>query len=379
MAAATDNLDHGHMRAALGLARRTLGTTAPNPAVGCVLVRPDLGGAGRVVGRGWTQPGGRPHAETEAISRAGELAQGATAYVTLEPCAHDGRTPPCAQALIEAGISRVVVACPDPDPRVDGGGISMLKSAGIDVLQGVEQTEAENLNAGFFSKIRSGRPLVTVKTATSLDGAIATHSGKSQWITGAEARARGHALRACHDAIMVGSGTARIDNPRLTCRLPGMAGYSPRRIVVDGHLSLPLTSHIIATAGEIPTLIVTLADGDAERRKAFAGTEADIIEVRADENGRPDLTEALTALGTRGITRLLVEAGGRLTAGLLRANLVDRLIWFRAPVLIGGDGQSAAGMLGVEELDKAPRFRRLEVSAVGDDIMETYVASERRD
>ena len=209
--------DLGHMRAALALARRGLGRVAPNPAVGCILVRDGI-----VVGRGWTQPGGRPHAETEALRRAGAAAAGAVAYVTLEPCAHHGSTPPCADALIAAGVSRVVVAIEDPDPRVAGRGLARLTAAGISVETGVCADEAGRLNAGFLKRIEHGLPLVTLKLATSLDGKIATHAGESQWITGEDARARGHLLRAQTDAIMIGSGTAQIDNPLLTCRLPGL-------------------------------------------------------------------------------------------------------------------------------------------------------------
>src|SRR5262249_33263856 len=211
--------DLAHMRAALGLAARGIGRTWPNPSVGCVLVRED-GGSDCVVGRGWTQPGGRPHAETEALARAGEAARGATAYVTLEPCAHTGKTPPCADALIAAGIARAAVAVEDPDPRVSGRGLARLREAGVRVDLGVCAAEANELNAGFFLRVREGRPLVSLKLATSLDGRIATQSGESKWITGEAARRRAHLLRAQHDAIMVGTGTAKADDPELTSPLP---------------------------------------------------------------------------------------------------------------------------------------------------------------
>ncbi|MFQ3623345.1 MAG: bifunctional diaminohydroxyphosphoribosylaminopyrimidine deaminase/5-amino-6-(5-phosphoribosylamino)uracil reductase RibD, partial [Acetobacteraceae bacterium] len=232
------------MRAALALARRGLGSVAPNPAVGCILVR-----EGRVVGRGWTQPGGRPHAETEALRRAGAEARGATAYVTLEPCCHWGRTPPCTDALIAAGIARAVVALRDPDPRVNGEGLDRLRAAGIAVTEGVLAAEAAELNAGFLSRIRAGRPLVTLKLATTLDGRIAAASGESRWITGAAARRLAHGLRARNDAVMVGSGTALSDDPALTVRVPGLVppGHpGPVRIVADGRLRLPLTSVLVA-------------------------------------------------------------------------------------------------------------------------------------
>src|SRR5215475_2950035 len=245
--------DAGHMAAALDLARRGLGRVWPNPAVGCVLVR-----QGRVVGRGWTQPGGRPHAETEALHRAGAAAKGATAYVTLEPCSHHGRTPPCADALIAAGIARAVVAMEDPDPRVSGAGLARLREAGIKVDLGLGESEAGEINAGFFLRIRERRPLITLKLAMTLDGRIATRSGESRWITGEAARARAHLLRAQHDAVMVGSGTVLADDPLLNVRLPGLGRQSPLRIVLDGRMRLSLTSALVAGARETPTWLVTL-------------------------------------------------------------------------------------------------------------------------
>jgi diaminohydroxyphosphoribosylaminopyrimidine deaminase / 5-amino-6-(5-phosphoribosylamino)uracil reductase len=364
------------MQAALGLARRALGTVAPNPAVGCVLVRFDLGIKtglpGRVVGRGHTMPGGRPHAETQALKVAGPLAKGATAYVTLEPCAHQGKTPPCAKALIDAGVARVVVACKDPDPRVDGGGLKLLEKAGMDVKTGVCEKEALALNAGFISTVERDRPFITIKTATTLDGRIATHTGESQWITGPDARARGHLLRATHDAILVGSGTVRSDNPELTCRLPGMMSRSPVRVVLDGRLATPLTSKLVATATQIPTWIITLAGVESARARVFEDAGVELIGVEADEDGRPSLHHALRALKSRGITRLLVEAGGRLDAGFFRSQLVDRLVWFHAPMVIGGDGIPAAQGFGVDGLRQAPHFKRTDVQEVGPDLMETY-------
>jgi len=364
------------MKAALGLARRALGTVAPNPAVGCVLVRFDLGIktglAGRVVGRGHTMSGGRPHAETQALKMAGPLAKGATAYVTLEPCAHQGKTPPCAKALIDAGVERIVVACKDPDSRVDGGGLKLLEKAGLDVDVGICEKEALALNAGFISTVERDRPFVTIKTATTLDGRIATHTGESQWITGPEARARGHLLRATHDAIMVGSGTVRGDNPELTCRLPGMIAHSPVRVVLDGRLATPLTSKLVATAKEIQTWIITLTSVDSTRARVFQDAGVELITVDADEDGRPSLHQALRALKTRGVTRLLVEAGGRLDAGFFRARLVDRVVWFHAPMIIGGDGIPAAQGFGIDGLHQAPRLKRIDVQQVGPDLMETY-------
>lgn len=364
------------MAAALALARRGLGQVWPNPAVGCVLVRPGPSGGeadGEVVGRGWTQPGGRPHAETEALARAGSAARGATAYVSLEPCAHHGRTPPCADALIAAGIGRAVVALEDPHPKVSGQGIARLKAAGIAVTVGVGATEAAEINAGFLTRVREGRPLVTLKLATTLDGRIATHGGESRWITGEAARQRAHLLRAEHDAVLIGTGTALADNPHLTCRLPGLEARSPVRIVLDSRLRLPLTSHLVATAQLTPTWLVTLAGGgEAARRRALADAGVEMIEVGADETNQISLIEALRALAERGLTRVLVEGGSHLAAGLLRERLVDRISWLRAPSLIGGDGLPAARAFGVDHLAAAPRFVRAGLIRVGDDVLETY-------
>lgn len=355
------------MRAALGLARRGLGNVWPNPAVGCIIVKD-----GRVVGRGWTQPGGRPHAETEALAMAGESARGATAYVTLEPCSHHGKTPPCAEALIQAGIARVVAAIEDSDPRVSGQGLDMLRQSGIEVKTGVCADEARELNAGFFLKVRDNRPLVTLKLATTLDGRIATHSGESKWITGDAARRAAHLLRAENDVIMVGSGTVLADDPELTCRLPGLEDRSPVRVVVDGRMRLPLTSRLVAGANEIPTWMLTLEGNDPERIEAYQDSGVDVIEVEASADHTVDLSAAMAVLAESGVTRVLAEGGAHLAAGLLRAGLVDRLVWFRAARVIGGDGLPAAVGFGIDHLGQTPHFERVEVLPVGDDIMEIY-------
>lgn len=361
------------MGAALALARRALGRVWPNPAVGCVLVRPG-GAGGRVVGRGWTAPGGRPHGETAALARAadGAGADGATAYVTLEPCDHHGETPPCTEALIEAGIRRVVIAVEDPDPRVSGRGVARLRRAGITVDVGLRAAEARESHAGFFLRVTEGRPLVTLKLATSLDGRIATGTGASRWITGAAARARVHALRANHDAVMVGVGTAIADDPDLTCRLPGLADRSPVRIVMDSHMRLPLDSRLVAHAGESPTWLIAVAGGASARRAALAEAGIRIIEVAAESTGRVDVAAALTALAAAGLTRLLVEGGGDLAASLLRAGLVDRMVWVRAPMVIGGDGVPAVAALGVSALAEAPIFEPVTVDRVAMDVLETF-------
>lgn len=355
------------MRAALTLAARGLGQVAPNPAVGCVIVKD-----GRVVGRGWTQPSGRPHAETEALRQAGRAALGATVYVSLEPCAHHGQTAPCAEALIAAGVKRVVAALEDPDPRVAGRGVALLREAGIAVELGVARQQAERLNAGFLKRIIKGQPLVVLKLATSLDGRIATHSGDSRWITGELARRRAHLLRSRADAILVGSGTAIADNPRLDVRLPGLEDRRPLRVVVDGRLRLPLTHELVAGAAERPTLLVTHEGNQAERLWAYQDAGVEVVQVATDADGHVSLDATLTLLGGRGITRLLVEGGGHLAASLLRGGLVDRLAWFQAPMVIGGDGVPAVSGFGVDRVAKAPRFLESAMTQLGRDRIDIF-------
>jgi diaminohydroxyphosphoribosylaminopyrimidine deaminase / 5-amino-6-(5-phosphoribosylamino)uracil reductase len=357
--------DLAQMRAALGLAARGLGRVWPNPAVGCVLARPD----GTVIARGWTQAGGRPHAETEALARAGAAARGATAYVTLEPCAHHGKTPPCADALAAAGIARAFVALEDPDRRVAGRGLARLREAGIAVETGLLGAEAAELNRGFLLRVTANRPLVALKLATTLDGRIATASGESRWITGEAARARAHLLRAEHDAIMVGGATAVADDPELTCRLPGLEDRSPVRVVLAGKRQLPAASKLVRTARRPPTWLLGRAGAGAQ---ALADAGVELVELPGDAAGGVDLAAALAALAARGITRLLVEGGGRLAAALLDADLVDRLHWFRASSLIGDDGVPAVGRLGARALAALPRFERTGLSSIGEDVMETY-------
>lgn len=363
--------DRAFMGLALGLAARGLGATWPNPAVGCVIV-----GSGEIIGRGWTQPGGRPHAETEALARAGQAGKevrGATAYVTLEPCAHQGETGPCADALGEAGIARVVVAIADPDPRVDGGGLAILRKAGVEVVTGVCAAEAEEGLAGYLMRCRHGRPLVTFKVATSLDGRIAAHGGDSKWITGEPARRQAHMMRAQVDAVMVGANTVAVDDPALTCRLPGLEDRTPVAVIADGHLRLPLTARLLQQANQRPLWIVALADADPARLKAVKECGAQVIETPAGADGHPDLELALKEMGRRGITSLMVEGGGHIAASLLRAGLMDRIAWFRAPVVLGGDGVPAFAPLGIDRVESAPRFERLSVREFGDDLLETYV------
>ena len=361
-----DDRDLAHMRAALALARRGLGDVWPNPAVGCVIVKD-----GRVVSRGGTQPGGRPHAEELALRWAGDAAKGATAYVTLEPCSQPGRGPACADGLIAAGIARVVAAIEDPFPRVAGTGFAKLRAAGIAVETGLCAAEASEVNAGFLCRLAHGRPLVTLKLATSLDGRIATASGESRWITGPAARERAHLLRATHDAVLVGTGTALADDPQLTCRLPGLDRRSPVRVVIDRHLRLPAGLRLFTEAQQTPTWVATLATSNPARQAALAEAAVKVIHVAPDAEA-VDLALLLSQLGDEGLTRLLVEGGGRLAASLLQAGLVDRLVWMRAPLAIGGDGLPAIAALGLTALAAAPRFTLASSETAGGDVIETY-------
>ena len=359
------------MRRALVQAAQSLGATWPNPGVGCVLVREGL-----LIGAGRHAYCGGPHAEVNALASCRRDPRGATAYVTLEPCSHHGQTTPCAEALVAAGIGRAVIAVGDPDQRVNGRGLALLRDAGIPVELGLRGAEARALNAGFFSRVTRGRPLVTLKVATTLDGRIATHGGESQWITGETARTWTHGLRARHDALMIGINTALADDPMLTCRLPGLAGRGPVRIIMDSRMRLPLTARLVATARDIPTWLITLRRGDGARAQVMRDCGVEIIEVDDHPTGTIDVEQALAALAGRGITRLLVEGGARLAAALVRAALVDQIEWFRAASLIGGDGIPAVEGFGLDRLADQPRFERRAVRPAGPDVLETY---ERRE
>jgi diaminohydroxyphosphoribosylaminopyrimidine deaminase/5-amino-6-(5-phosphoribosylamino)uracil reductase len=316
--------DTRFMRAAISLSLRGQGRTTPNPNVGCIMVRDGI-----IVGRGWTQPGGRPHAEAQAVNQAQDLAQGATAYVTLEPCFHlSPRGPRCTDMLIRSGVSRVVIAVRDPDPRTDGQGIAALRAHGIDVETGVLENEARRAMAGFFKRQTHGRPFVTLKLGLSLDGGIAMPDGSSRWITGPAARAHAHLERAMHDSIMVGRGTLIADAPQLNVRLPGLADRAPRRYL--------------------------LGRGDAPDGWTLLSTPADIADI-------PDCAS------------LMIEGGAQTAASFLRADLVDRLLLYRAPILIGG-GRMALGDIGLASLDQAHgRWQQVDSRIFGPDRMEVYL------
>lgn len=352
------------MRLAIGLGARGLGRVWPNPAVGCVIVKD-----GVVLGRGWTQPGGRPHAEPVALAQAGAAAGGATAYVSLEPCSHHGHTPPCTDALVAAGVSRVVTALTDPDPRVSGQGHARLRAAGIAVTEGVEAAAARAVQAGFLTRLRHGRPMVTLKLALSLDGRIALASGESRWITGAAARRAVHLMRAQHDAVLVGAGTARADDPDLRVRDLGM-GWQPVRVVLDSRLSLPAGARLGAHLDTAPLWLVHGSDAPATARAGWSARGARLLDCPAGSGGL-DPAAALALLGQAGITRVLCEGGGQLAASLLRAGLVDRLVVFSAGHLLGGDALAGVGALARAALG-APGFALAGVRPCGGDVLHVW-------
>lgn len=351
------------MALALSLGRRGMGRVWPNPAVGCVIVQ-----NGRIVGRGWTADGGRPHAEPVALAQAGDAARGATAYVSLEPCAHHGKTPPCADALIAAGVARVVIATGDPDPRVGGRGIAMLRDAGIVVDTGVLEPQARRDHAGFFLRVTENRPFVTLKLAGTLDGRIATASGESQWITGPEARRAVHMMRARHDAVMVGAGTVRADDPALTVRGIGDM-RQPVRVVVSRAMKIPDTAQLAQTARDVPVWLCHGPDADVTD-----WTNKGAVSLPcAVTAGQVDPAAAMAALAGQGITRVFCEGGGMLAASLLSAGLVDALVVFSAGMAIGAEGTPSLAAMGVGRLTSAPRFKLDQVRPVGGDIMHTWV------
>jgi diaminohydroxyphosphoribosylaminopyrimidine deaminase / 5-amino-6-(5-phosphoribosylamino)uracil reductase len=352
--------DDDHMAHALVLAARGNGAVWPNPSVGCVIVQ-----GSRIVGRGVTQPGGRPHAERVALAQAGNAARGATVYVTLEPCAHHGQTPPCAEALIAAGVARVVTAITDPDPRVAGRGHAMLRDAGIAVTEGVMADRARAVTAGFLKRVTQGLPMLTLKLAATLDGRTATSSGESRWITGPDARRMVHAMRLSHDAVLIGAGTAMSDDPDLRARDMG-ADRQPVRIVLDRGLRTPLDSRLARTAAQVPVWMVHGDAAPADRRQAWQDRGARLLQG-ADAMG------ALRALADAGLTRVLCEGGATLAASLLQAGLVDRLALFTAGAVIGADGTPAMGPLGLQALADAPRMMLDDVMRVGEDTCSIWV------
>ena len=361
--------DFRYMQLALALGRRGQGRTWPNPAVGAVIVKD-----GVIVGRGWTQAGGRPHAEPEALRRAGAAARGATLYVTLEPCSHFGKSPPCADAVIAAGVKRVVSAIEDPNPEVGGQGHARLRAAGIEVDVGLCKDEAARDHAGHFLRVGAKRPFVILKLALSADDRIAAAGHQPVAITGEVAKARVHLLRAQSDAILVGIGTVLADDPMLTVRLPGLEAQSPVRVVLDRALRLPGESHLVHSARQTPLWVMTsdLAEAPAAMKLGAAG--AHVIRVPVIDGPPPglDLKLVLSALAERGITRLMVEGGARVASSLLNAGLVDEVWLLRGPDAIGMDGIPALDTQPLSVITRSPRWRAHATEALGKDTLTIY-------
>lgn len=359
-------LDHRFMELALSLGRRGLGRTWPNPAVGAVVVKDGI-----IVGRGWTQPSGRPHAETEALRRAGKNAKGATLYVTLEPCSHHGKTPPCVDAVIKAGIARVVSSLEDPNPDVAGQGYAKLRERGIVVDSGLGAAEAARTHAGHFRRMRDGRPQVLLKLAVSADGKAGLAGRKPVAITGEAARVRVHQMRAESDAILVGIGTVLSDDPHLTCRLPGMIERSPVRIILDARLRVPLATSIIGTARDIPTWVIAAQNASPVAEDILKAKGVEVFRVEA-KDGRLDLAAVLQLLAGRGITRLMVEGGPTVASAFVSADLVDEAALFHARKAIGADGIDALQGMPLAALTKSSKLKAVGTETVGDDTLEMF-------
>ena len=355
--------DSDYMRMALELAARGAGYVAPNPMVGAVVVKD-----GQVVGRGYHQAVGGAHAEVNAIDDAGSQATGATLYVTLEPCNHQGRTPPCTQKIMDAGIEKVVVAMADPNPDVAGGGNAWLQSRGIQVICGVCDGEARRLNESFVKYVQTKRPFVVLKMAATLDGRIAARSGDARWVTGPAARTRVHELRHALDAIMVGVGTVKQDDPQLTTRLEDRQGVDPIRIVLDTRLRMPGTARMLQQVSSARTWVVCGPDAGEDAKARLRGRGAKIIEAPL-HNGRIDLKTLVVQLGARGVTSLLIEGGAAVAASALGAGIVDKVLFFYAPKILGGDGIPMCSGPGPDKMSASLPVHRLEVSRVGEDVL----------
>jgi len=372
------------MRAALRLAKKGLGRTSPNPCVGAVVVR-----GGNIIGRGWHKKAGLPHAEVIALNMAGDRARGADLYVTLEPCTHLGRTPPCVDAIIRAGVKRVFIGCKDPNPRVKGKGIRKLERAGIKVASGILKEELLSINEAYEKYITTGLPFVILKLATTLDGKIATKTGESKWITSIDARRYVHRLRSIVDCVMVGSATVIRDNPSLTVRLA--KGRNPARAVVDSQLKIPLDSNFFSGVLPLPSgeracpgldpgegvrgkiFVFTTVNANKKKIKLIEEKGAGVMVVPSSKEG-VSLKDVLKKLGEREVTSVMIEGGARLSAGALKQGVVDKVVFFIAPLILGGEGVSSVGDLGVMRLEKAFKIKDIKTKRVGGDIMvEGYV------
>jgi diaminohydroxyphosphoribosylaminopyrimidine deaminase / 5-amino-6-(5-phosphoribosylamino)uracil reductase len=348
------------MRRALALARKGLGRTGPNPAVGCVIVRD-----GTVVGEGWHRKAGTPHAEVHALAEAGELARGADVYVTLEPCSHTGRTPPCAEALIKAGVGRVYAGMIDPNPRVSGMGMERLRGAGIAIVSGILEDECRRVNEPFIKHVTTGLPFVVLKSALTMDGKSATAAGDSRWITNDKSRRYVHRLRSQSDAIMIGVGTAIADDPELTCRIPG--GRDPLRVVVDSMLRISPDARLFHLRSRARTVIATISE-DKAKIAGIRERDADLLICR-EKDGRVDLQDLMARLGSMNVQSVLLEGGSTLAGEALRLGLIDKVLLFYAPKLVGGDGPGLFTGFGIERMDDAIRLKNLTISRFAEDIL----------
>lgn len=359
------------MNKALALARKGAGYTSPNPMVGAVVVK-----NGKILGSGWHPFVGGPHAEVKAIDDAGEKANGADIYVTLEPCNHHGRTPPCTEKILKSGIKRVVMAMPDPNPDVTGGGAAYLEENGVKVDTGVCEAEALALNEAFVKFVKTGRPFVTLKCAATLDGRIATSTGDSKWVTGPEARAFVHEIRHDVDAIMVGRGTLSSDDPSLTTRREGKAGKDPARIILDTRLSISEKAKVLTQKSEASTCIITGPDVDDEKRRAVLAAGGKIMEVKQTPEGGIDLGDLMGRLGKERITSLLIEGGATVVKSALATGIVDKVIFFYAPKILGGDdGVPMVKGRGPLLMKDSIQIQKIDVKRFGNDVMiQGYIA-----
>jgi len=363
--------DQYFMGLAVAMARRGLGQVWPNPSVGAVLVSP--GTPPQILARGWTMPGGRPHAERIVLDKAGTRARGATLYVTLEPCSHHGKTPPCAEAIISAGVARVVCGITDPDSRVNGRGIELLCEAGTDVTMAVLANSVAHVTGGHIRRVMQARPWITLKLAVGSDGLVAPGDGAPVWVTGEQARAQGHLLRARADAILVGLGTLQADNPSLTCRLPGLEGRSPVRVLLDSGLKTPTDSRVMdRNCAAAPVWIVCGEDAPAQRERVLHEAGADIIRVHDSDETGLDIGHVMGALAQRGITRLLVEGGLSVAQSFLDADVIDEAVIFTGIRPAGVSGIRPFGQSGIKRISQNDNFQLCEERNSGDDVMRIY-------
>ncbi len=356
--------DYKFMNLAINISKRNIGLTGSNPSVGCVLVKNE-----EIIATGVTAYNGRPHAETVAIKKAGKNSIGSTLYVTLEPCSHFGKTSPCVDLIIDSGIVKVVIAVIDPDQRVNGLGIKKLKKAGIEVIIGILEKEAKEINRGFFMIKTIGKPHISVKLATSLDGKIATYNFDSKWITGIKSREYAHLLRARNDAILIGANTVKKDDPMLDCRITGLEHYSPKRIIVSDSLDIDINSKIIKSAKLIPTYIATTN----YNHQRFLDLGIGIILCMEDKiKGGVDFTDLVKKLADLEINNLLVEGGNSIATRFLQENLIDKLIWIRSAGIVGNDGIAAIGDLKLDQISMTKKFSKIAVKELEDDIVTIY-------